>query len=116
SFDLGCSNLAVTKVSNVETLTTRRQTPLPRVIWRSIGSRLRPPQTRGNRRGAPRVSRRLRRRAMFVSETTYVLTHLRMCLCIWRIDSILYAFERILFGANVAKVFVIAKRRRLYEL
>jgi hypothetical protein len=40
---------------------------------------------------------------MFVSETTNVSSHLRMCLCIWRSDSIVYAFERILFGANVAK-------------
>jgi hypothetical protein len=31
------------------------------------------------------------------------LSNLRMCLCIWRSDSIVYAFERILFGANVAK-------------
>jgi hypothetical protein len=40
---------------------------------------------------------------MFVSETTNVLSYLRMCLCTWRNDPILYAFERILFGANVAK-------------
>jgi hypothetical protein len=40
---------------------------------------------------------------MFVSETTNVLSHLRMCLCRRRSDSIVYAFERILFGANVAK-------------
>jgi len=40
---------------------------------------------------------------MFVSETTNVLSYLRMCLCGWRSDSIVYAFERILFGANVAK-------------
>ena len=40
---------------------------------------------------------------MFVSETTNVSSYLRMCLSIWRSDSIVYAFERILFGANVAK-------------
>lgn len=44
-----------------------------------------------------------RRSLMFVSETTNVLSHLRMCLCIWRSDSIVYAFERVLYGANVAK-------------
>ena len=41
---------------------------------------------------------------MFVSETIDVLSHIRMCLCTWRNDSIVYAFERILFGANVAKL------------
>jgi hypothetical protein len=40
---------------------------------------------------------------MFVSETTNVLSFLRMCLCRRGSDSIVYAFERILFGANVAK-------------
>ena len=40
---------------------------------------------------------------MFVTETINVLSHLRMCLCGRRSDSIVYAFERILFGANVAK-------------
>jgi len=40
---------------------------------------------------------------MFASETTNVLSYLRMCLCGRRSDSIVYAFERILFGANVAK-------------
>jgi hypothetical protein len=40
---------------------------------------------------------------MFVSETTNVLSYLRMCLCGRRSDSIVYEFEGILFGANVAK-------------
>jgi hypothetical protein len=44
-----------------------------------------------------------RRIQMFVTETTNVLSHLRMCLCMRRSDSIVYAFGRILFGANVAK-------------
>lgn len=39
---------------------------------------------------------------MSVSETTNVLSDLRMCLCIWRSDSIVYVFRRILLGANVA--------------
>jgi hypothetical protein len=43
---------------------------------------------------------------MFVSETTNVSSYLRMCLSIWRNDSIVYAFERILFGANVAKLLL----------
>ena len=43
---------------------------------------------------------------MFVSETTNVLPYLRMCLCGRRSDSIVYAFERILFGANVAKLLL----------
>lgn len=43
---------------------------------------------------------------MFVSETTNVLSYLRMCLCRRGSDSIVYAFERILFGANVAKLLL----------
>jgi hypothetical protein len=43
---------------------------------------------------------------MFVSETTNVLSYLRMCLCRRRSDSIVYAFERILYGANVAKLLL----------
>ena len=43
---------------------------------------------------------------MFVSETTNVLSYLRMCLCRRRSDSIVYAFERILSGANVAKLLL----------
>jgi hypothetical protein len=43
---------------------------------------------------------------MFVSETTNVSSYLRMCLCRRGSDSIVYAFERILFGANVAKLLL----------
>ncbi len=39
---------------------------------------------------------------MFVSKTTPVRLHLRMCLRAQRNDAILYGFGRILSGANIA--------------